>query len=466
MTTEEVRQAIETAIRGDSRFRARGTCQACGRDQALRTTRKLAIVLHGYERPGHGYIKGQCSGVDELPSELSCEATKRWRDHLVNVVIPQLEDRLARKSAGEPIEHFIDIAMGMKHASPYLTDRLRQDFKNVPKSHRLIEGEAPPPVVVAYLETVEHMKIAPPYQYEGLRAQYLRDLQTDIKEARAAARQLDQRVTDWVYAPGKLIPAEPVRPTSPGQLVRSWLADREMLAHLRSLPAPTGTRIRSQPGASFHDWMHSFPRTLAWTNMRTGAWTPSYYQVVLDAYAQATGTNPGAQIRTSEKTQARVTERTAKLSEKEQKAKARREQMIGNLDKSARQVVALLQQPALAKVLWESNVILTGNPLPTYDKLWYAAQAPRDPTVQSIWISYPLKLKSGMSVGELLDSWFRRPDPCLAQVLASGTGTIEVLQQPPFDRSSYEDLSAARQNLDALAKELKAQAKAAGLKVK
>lgn len=50
-----------------------GTCQACFSVQKLPKGR---IALHGYERPGDGFIYGDCWGSHELPFEQSCEITK------------------------------------------------------------------------------------------------------------------------------------------------------------------------------------------------------------------------------------------------------------------------------------------------------------------------------------------------------------------------------------------------------
>ena len=51
----------------------KGTCQACFLVQKLPNGK---ISLHGYERPGDGYIMGDCEGSYHLPYEQSCETTK------------------------------------------------------------------------------------------------------------------------------------------------------------------------------------------------------------------------------------------------------------------------------------------------------------------------------------------------------------------------------------------------------
>ena len=45
-----------------------GTCAACGRSIKVRDGK---LVHHGYERPGHGYIEGDCFGVHYEPHETS-----------------------------------------------------------------------------------------------------------------------------------------------------------------------------------------------------------------------------------------------------------------------------------------------------------------------------------------------------------------------------------------------------------
>jgi len=55
-----------------------GTCGACFRN--IKIVRKsedhVVMALHGYNRPGHGYVVGKCWGGDHEPYELGCSATK------------------------------------------------------------------------------------------------------------------------------------------------------------------------------------------------------------------------------------------------------------------------------------------------------------------------------------------------------------------------------------------------------
>ena len=49
------------------------------------------MVLHGYNRPGHGYIVGSCLGMGYSPYELSCEGTR--------VLLVNVRDRLKAEQA-------------------------------------------------------------------------------------------------------------------------------------------------------------------------------------------------------------------------------------------------------------------------------------------------------------------------------------------------------------------------------
>lgn len=73
-----------------------GLCPVCFGDYVVNIkvkhyehtrARRMQMVHHGYERPGVGYIVGDCHGVGFEPFEVSCEGTKSWlaqlKQHLV-----------------------------------------------------------------------------------------------------------------------------------------------------------------------------------------------------------------------------------------------------------------------------------------------------------------------------------------------------------------------------------------------
>lgn len=59
-----------------SRVGRDGECQICQHRQILDSRGNL--VLHGYQRPGHGYIVGDCFGVGHPPWEVSSDALATW----------------------------------------------------------------------------------------------------------------------------------------------------------------------------------------------------------------------------------------------------------------------------------------------------------------------------------------------------------------------------------------------------
>lgn len=74
-----------------------GTCAICTHQQVVRNG---AMVLHGYQRPGHGYVIGNCFGTDHEPYEVSAKACIAYvpvlEGHKANY-----EHRLADLKAGK-----------------------------------------------------------------------------------------------------------------------------------------------------------------------------------------------------------------------------------------------------------------------------------------------------------------------------------------------------------------------------
>jgi hypothetical protein len=63
-----------------SRVGRDGECQICQHRQILDSRGNL--VLHGYQRPGHGYIVGDCFGVGYPPWEVSSDRLAEWIEYL------------------------------------------------------------------------------------------------------------------------------------------------------------------------------------------------------------------------------------------------------------------------------------------------------------------------------------------------------------------------------------------------
>lgn len=80
-----------------------GACQACLRDFVVHTdgNKVERMVLHGYSRPGTGYIQGKCPGTNVEPFEISCTFTKEWRNYLVTEKLPAFRLALVDLESGK-----------------------------------------------------------------------------------------------------------------------------------------------------------------------------------------------------------------------------------------------------------------------------------------------------------------------------------------------------------------------------
>ena len=84
-----------------------GNCQACEGDFKLYSVVSgepkdddLRMVHHGYQRPGHGYIVGDCPGVGEKPYERSKERVERMLSGAKRS-LQEARERLLAMQAGE-----------------------------------------------------------------------------------------------------------------------------------------------------------------------------------------------------------------------------------------------------------------------------------------------------------------------------------------------------------------------------
>lgn len=152
-----------------------GTCQCCFRGQKVSKGQGTLLSLHGYTRPGHGYIIGRCRGEAELPYEVSCERTKFFRAEVQTMKAAQeaylaklnnneVESLPARISTGKRVPDLrypgydmtkmeyvtIDVKRGMaEFPNPYMLDK---PWEKVPSFESLRQAE-----VRDTLRTIEHM---------------------------------------------------------------------------------------------------------------------------------------------------------------------------------------------------------------------------------------------------------------------------------------------------------------------
>lgn len=148
----------------DTKTRFIGNCQLCERDQKLDNG---LMVHHGYQRPGVGYIFGDCPGVHVVPYEVSCDAIKAWKVQLEAELVGQ-KARLAKLLNGE-VTSFIE----MEYAGP------RQDK-----------------VMVTY-----EFATTPKYKWESLLRSRIWEAERQVGATETTIARCEARITAWEPKP-------------------------------------------------------------------------------------------------------------------------------------------------------------------------------------------------------------------------------------------------------------------------
>jgi len=185
-----------------------GTCQACGRHQSL--TKKLELVHHGYERPGDGYIVGDCAGVAHLPYELSCELSKVWAKSL-GERIAVLQSELHNLA-----EDLVDVIPWQKTLTSYMEKEgyrpVRRRGGGIKGYEKLIFFEVKRDHIPSKAERDEKEAWKgwtgtvgdPGHDFAYYRKTRLGKLNAWIGQAQEDLAVLERRIREWVYAPEKL----------------------------------------------------------------------------------------------------------------------------------------------------------------------------------------------------------------------------------------------------------------------
>ena len=182
-----------------------GTCQACFRVQALA---KNVLVHHGYTRPGHGYISGDCAGVGHAPYELSCDLTRRWADSS-RARLEGWRAELARWEADTIDTRHIVIQQFrpcLGGASPPGEGWVLTQVKRAREWRRTnsfdVTRDHVPSATRGEKEGVRGLSKGHDFAY--YRIQRMRELEQWINAVSNEITLLDIRVRQWVHAPEKL----------------------------------------------------------------------------------------------------------------------------------------------------------------------------------------------------------------------------------------------------------------------
>jgi hypothetical protein len=85
------------------------------------------MVLHGYQRPGHGWIVGDCIGVGHKPLNETDEQTKSWRDEymkrLMDATTAHERAAHAERDASKAIDDAGESRFAAQKAKPFSSAR-------------------------------------------------------------------------------------------------------------------------------------------------------------------------------------------------------------------------------------------------------------------------------------------------------------------------------------------------------
>lgn len=168
-----------------------GHCQVCGNRQVVN---EGTMVLHGYLRPGHGYIEGRCPGERYAPFELSCEVAKSHLKYLIEDRIPSTKKHIADLKADKVEEFYVSIATGYEYSG---RGRFGGNAKRTYTMKLITRG---------YVHVKEGQ-----YDYDGgntfdhYRKERLYGQEQTLKQMEEDVKSLSGLIKRWKYSPEKLV---------------------------------------------------------------------------------------------------------------------------------------------------------------------------------------------------------------------------------------------------------------------
>jgi hypothetical protein len=160
-----------------------GKCPVCEGDFKVHVADgQHGMVHHGYQRPGFGYIIGDCFAVGREPYELSCEATKDYQK-MVQVRLLSNHERLEALSKRTP--EFVDVTKDIACVIPK------------PLYHRdaMIQG-----VIRYHRDDVNEHK-----EYEDAVKASIHNIQYQIRMLEAEVERTQRLINDWVLKPVRTV---------------------------------------------------------------------------------------------------------------------------------------------------------------------------------------------------------------------------------------------------------------------
>lgn len=177
-----------------------GTCQICFRHQQ---TRAGNLVLHGYKRPGYGYIVGNCYGHGFAPFEVSCDRTKTFIAQVLQPWLARCEARLAELQARpESMPYEGGVWVGSEKTSRAARGYQQVTIKvarDTPAGHVKTEIVAPMRHHYSGGVIVEKgdFDVLHHPSYDDILARAIHDKQSDIRRVKDDLSSYGKKVAEW-----------------------------------------------------------------------------------------------------------------------------------------------------------------------------------------------------------------------------------------------------------------------------
>ncbi len=153
-----------------------GTCPACFRNIKLDAAQKM--VHHGYQRPGIGYIVGDCFCVGYLPYELSSEGTKAFLERAIRPALDAARGYL-KALKGDKITQF------ERKVEDHSQPRDNRTWRFPVKKIIVREGE----------------NEEPGYSFKNMLESAIRETEHRVKSISADVKAYETLIADWKLAP-------------------------------------------------------------------------------------------------------------------------------------------------------------------------------------------------------------------------------------------------------------------------
>lgn len=176
-----------------------GTCPVCnGRQKVIGGK----LVHHGYQRPGHGHIKGDCFSVGRVPHEVSSETAEAYRSYMEACLV-SIEKAIETTKTASSLLYSYDVyegGIGSKHRRvKYIT----------------VERGAGP-------ATVDHNFIP---SFKDVQAESLRRLEMDRRWAHGNAARMTILIDTWTEQPLTTVEEESSRMTAEKSAAKKLKSD-------------------------------------------------------------------------------------------------------------------------------------------------------------------------------------------------------------------------------------------------